>query len=110
MGKMTDVPRIDEHLPCDMPDGHWIDSWGREVWVKDGEYHRTDGPAAITYMGSMYWYKDGKQHRADGPAVIHPNGEMEWRLNGAGFYFENWLKANNEITDKQRVLIKLKYG
>ena len=36
--------------------------------------------------------------------------KMEWNWNGIRYDFEDWLKANNYITDKQRVLLKLKYG
>ena len=85
---MTDVPYIDAYLTFDIPDGHWIDQWNREVWVKDGGWHRTDGPT-----------------------IIWEDGEMWWHLNHNRYYaFEDWLKANDYITDSQKVLLKLKYG
>ena len=85
---MIDIPRIDEINPCYMPDGHWIDRSGDEVWIKDGNYYRVDGPA-----------------------IIYANGRMDWFINN-WFYrsIDDWLEANNEITDSQKVLIKLKYG
>ena len=84
---MTDIPHIDEYRTGRMPDGHWIDCHGCEVWVKDRRYHRVDGPA-VTYR----------------------NGLKLWYFNGAWHTFEDWLKANNEITDEQRVMLKLEYG
>ena len=84
---MTDVPRIDESLPGEMLDGHWIDADGWEVCVKNGRYHREDGPA-----------------------VIYPNGETNWFINGIEYILDDWLETNNKITDSQKVLIKLKYG
>ena len=111
MDKMTEIPRIDEYDPAVIPDGHWIDKWGDEVWVKDGKWHREDGPAFINTHGVEIWYKEGKQHHADGPALVTPGGKYHWFLNDRGYAdFEKWLAANDEITDKQKVFLKLKYG
>ena len=87
MDKMTKVPRIDECYAFNMPDGHWIDRDGWEVWVKNGCYYRTDGPA-----------------------IIFPDGKMEWCLDRESYSLDEWLELNNEITDSQKLLIKLKYG
>ena len=84
---MTEVPRIDEWNPTNIPDGHWIDGIGDEVWIKDGNYYRTDGPA-----------------------IISTYGEMEWCLDGVAYTFDDWLKYNTYITDKQKLFLKLKYG
>jgi hypothetical protein len=47
-----------------------------EVYLRDGKFHRDDGPAVIghdpaagTVTHEGYW-RDGKRHRDDGPAVI----------------------------------------
>jgi len=64
-----------------MKDGCYIDITGAEVWVKDGEYHREDGPAIIWKNGTKIWRKNGNLHREDGPAIIYPNGVEEWWLN-----------------------------
>jgi len=66
----------------------------REMWVKDGKIHRSDGaPADIEYsefnrMISESWYTDGKLHRIDGPAVIgyFVTGQVQyerWYKDGA---------------------------
>ena len=109
---MSEIPRINERVPSLMPDGHWIDNHDSEVWIKDGKYHRTDGPAAITMMGSKSWFKNGKRHRNDGPAIVFANGGgIRWYLNGDYYYhFEHWLEANDEISDSKKLFLKLKYG
>ena len=108
---MTEIPHIDEWKPWKIPDGHWIDINGDQVWIKDGQRHRIDGPAIIEPDGSKYWIYQGRMHRTDGPAVVYQDGGMEWRLNGVEFpIFEDWLEYNIYITDTQKVLLKLKYG
>ena len=108
---MTDIPRISETDPEKIPNGQWIDGFGREVWIKDGGWHRTDGPAVIKQNGAQAWCFEGKYHRIDGPAITWADGVMHWCIHDNRYYsFEAWLKANNEITDKQKFLLKLKYG
>ena len=84
---MTDIPHLSINDPSGMPDGHWIDKDGDEVWVKDGRWHRLDGPA-----------------------IIYSNGETDWFLNDRSYSFERWLALNDEITEEQRVMLKLEYG
>ena len=36
----------------------WDD--GDKIWLKNGIYHREDGPAVIYKKGYMSWYLDGK--------------------------------------------------
>ena len=107
---MTDIPHIDEKWPWEIPDGHWIDQEGWEVWIKDGKHHREDGPAIITDTGAIIWCVDGDRHRADGPAVIFPSGTVHWFLKGKQLSFEKWLEKTTGITDKQKFFLKLKYG
>ena len=86
---MPDIPHIDEYQAVLMPDGHWIDSRGYEVWIKNGARHRTDGPAVICPR-SKY--------------------RVRWWLNGIWYRtFESWLNANTYITDEEKVMLKLEY-
>lgn len=54
----------------------------RREWLKDGQYHRDDGPAIEWENGARSWYRNGQMHRDDGPAQEHPNGYKAWFLNG----------------------------
>jgi len=45
-----------------------IDKVDFEVWIKDGEIHRKDGPAVIFQFCKMYM-ENGKLHRTDGLAI-----------------------------------------
>ena len=110
MDKMSEVPHIDMNDPYDMPDGHWIDNRGFEVWIKDGKYHRADGPAVITDCGAMVWCMHGKHHRTDGPAVLQDAAPPYWCLWGSAYSLEDWLVINTYITEKQKLFLKLKYG
>ncbi len=53
-----------------------------KVWYKNGERHRTDGPASIGYDGTKCWYQNGRFHREDGPAIIQANGAESWWKHG----------------------------
>ena len=55
---------------------------GEKLWLKNGKYHRTDGPAIEYVDGGKEWLQNGKHHRADGPAVDLASGYKEWRQNG----------------------------
>ena len=60
-----------------------VDKRGHKRWKnRDGNHHRTDGPAVIYANGGKDWCLNGKLHRTDGPAVERPNGRKEWYLNG----------------------------
>ncbi|MEM1149524.1 MAG: hypothetical protein AAGI03_03070 [Pseudomonadota bacterium] len=62
----------------------------QEIWRKNGELHRDDGPALITRDASQKtvrqeWYREGQLHRDDGPAVLIQNefvNAEEWYENG----------------------------
>ena len=49
-------------------------------------------------------------HRTDGPAVECEDGTKQWRLDGKYMSFGQWLKANTEISDDEKVMLKLQYG
>ena len=65
-----------------MLNGKIIEADDTQVWYKDGERHRLDGPAAIWADGTQFWYKDGRRHRIDGPAVILTDGTQRWYKDG----------------------------
>ena len=62
-------------------------------WVDQTKtFHRTNGPAADDYSGTVGWFVDGKLHRLDGPAHTDQKNETEqyWvgghQLNKEVFY------------------------
>jgi len=55
---------------------------GAQLWKRNGQLHREDGPAVIRPDGTQKWYLDGKQHRLDGPSALYPDGAQEWHVNG----------------------------
>jgi hypothetical protein len=66
-----------------MKSGCEIDKDGTKRWrLKNGEYHREDGPALECADGYKSWWINGEVHREDGPAIECPNGYKEWYLNG----------------------------
>ena len=58
---------------------HEID--GDKQWLKDGNFHRENGPAIENADGTKQWYLHGKRHREDGPAVEWVYGAKEWWLH-----------------------------
>ena len=59
---------------------HEID--GDKQWLKDGNFHRENGPAIENSDGTKQWYLHGKRHREDGPAVEWAGSFKEWWLHG----------------------------
>ncbi len=105
--------------------------YAKEVWYKDGKYHRDDGPAIITTAGSEIWMKDGvvhregapaiisgavsrwikngKLHREDGPAYIE--GSIEgYYLEGKNLSLEEWKKEkrHKKFEEPKRITFNLK--
>ncbi len=64
-----------------MKNGH-SQEHGAEVWYKNDQLHREDGPACIEPDGTQSWYLCGLLHRIGGPALIRSDGTEEWWLNG----------------------------
>jgi hypothetical protein len=65
--------------------------------------------------GTIRWTKrdvDGHHmyHRIDGPAIEYPDGSSGWWLNNKHLTFDKWLDLNNELTDGEKVMLKLQYG
>lgn len=102
-----------------------------ETWMKDGKYHRDDGPAQIEYFrnGKVYiesWFKDGNKHRIGGPSATqyYANGTIRrcvWRVDGKyhrtdgpAIYHMNkegkieleWYLENTDLTKKANDIIK----
>ena len=69
---------------------------GDQRWYQNGQYHRIDGPAVVFADGAQYWYQNGQRHRTDGPAVIYADGEQRWCLKGIHYTKEEWLIKRNE--------------
>jgi hypothetical protein len=99
-----------------------IDPVGTKRWLLNGnvhrtdgsddEYvlHRTDGPAIEYANGRKGWYLNDDRHRTDGPAIEWADGQMDWYLNGRVYSFDEWLELNPDLTDGEKVMMKLQYG
>jgi hypothetical protein len=90
--------------------GLHINALGTKRWLLNGRYHRTDGPAVVWADGDKEWWLNGQLHRTDGPAIENANGDKEWWLNDHYYSFDRWLEANTEISDQQRVMLKLEWS
>jgi len=55
------------------------------IYVENGEFHRTDGPAIDWLTGLSAWHRHGKLHRTDGPAVQYLEKTEYW-IDGEGYY------------------------
>tara|TARA_R110000851_G_scaffold207018_1_gene359025 strand:+ start:200 stop:490 length:291 start_codon:yes stop_codon:yes gene_type:complete len=83
---------------------------GDKVWMLNGVFHRTDGPAVEHANGYRVWYLHGERHRTDGPAVEYEDGNKLWWLNGKVYSFDNWLEQTTGLADDEKVMLKLRYG
>ncbi len=68
-----------EHM---LPDGSYINKDGDVCYVKNGKFHREDGPTVELANGERRWYIDNELHREDGPAIEWANGGKSWYVNG----------------------------
>lgn len=59
----------------------YTDDGKYQIWARNGILHRLDGPALITPTLTLYAVL-GRLHREDGPAVIRPKGQEEYWLMG----------------------------
>jgi hypothetical protein len=83
---------------------------GDKKWWLNGKCHREDGPAIEYANGDKMWYLNGKVHRTDGPAILWSDGGKSWYLNDQELSFNQWLEANTELSDQQRVMFKLEWA
>ena len=51
-------------------------------YLKDGCFHRIDGPARVSAGGYEAWWVNGKLHRIGGPAIEDADGMMMWWVDG----------------------------
>jgi hypothetical protein len=94
----------------DMQPTMTIDADGNKFWSLNGGYHREDGPAAEWADGDKYWWLNDRVHRIDGPAIEWDNGSTAWYLHGINYRFDEWLEANTDLTDGEKVMMKLQHG
>jgi hypothetical protein len=79
-----------------------IENGNGEVWYKNGQLHREDGPAIkdvvyktavrnhrgnthdliVVEPGSEEWWLNGVRHRVGGPAITYKDGSKKWYRNG----------------------------
>ncbi len=85
-----------------LPNGKHVLAGGVEIYIKDGQKHRTNGPAEINNRtGYQAWFKNGKKHRKDEPAVTYPDGTKEYWLEGK-FLQREILDERGNIQGKQQ--------
>ena len=60
--------------------------------------------------GVQHWRIGNKLHRADGPATIWPDGVHVWCWQGWATSFNEWLALNSDISEEEKVMLKLEYG
>jgi hypothetical protein len=83
---------------------------GTKEWAVAGKIHRLDGPAVEYRNGDKEWWVNDNLHRTDGPALIYAEGTVCWYWRGREFSFDGWLRRNNELTEEEKVMMKLQYG
>ncbi len=66
---------------CNLPDGSYISNGGDVCYIKNGKWHREDGPAIEWASGNKFWRVGCVRHREDGPAIEYCNGERRWYVN-----------------------------
>ncbi len=76
---------------------------GTQVWYKEWELHREDGPAIIYPNGTQFWFKEGKLHRDDGPAVIYSNGTQAWWKEYKKYKPSAHELINWKMNEKERI-------
>jgi hypothetical protein len=87
-----------------------IDALGDTIWLLNDQYHREDGPAIEYADGRKDWVLHGRFHRKDGPAIEWPDGATTFYIHNTHYTFDEWLIANTEISEEEKVMMKLRYG
>lgn len=109
-----DGPILMSGAPLHLADGIYIDNDDDIFYIKDGDFHREDGPAVIGkngYHNYQAYYINGERHRIDGPAVTYHDGSVEWWANGKAFWdIDDWAKHIGIFDTDEFVLMKLEYG
>jgi hypothetical protein len=63
-----------------------------------------------TDAGDKVWFTHDRIHRIDGPAIEYVDGRKSWYLDNNKLTLNEWLDKNQELTDEEKVMMKLKYG
>jgi len=88
---------FDMRIPCFTFQTRIIDGENNLLWYKNGQRHRSDGPAVEGTKGQKFWYIKGKLHRLDGPAVEWHDGRKFWFLNGECYSKTRHLEKVKEL-------------
>lgn len=84
---------------------------GTKIWLKDGKYHRSNGPAEITETGTKVWCQHGLYHRTDGPAIEFATGQKKYYVDGLELtkkQFEIFrFMWENTVKEKTQELMKI---
>jgi len=73
---------------------------GDRVWINyKGRRHRDNGPAVERIDGTKYWLKNGKFHRLDGPAIEYSNSDSDryWYIEGERYTEEEFKEISTEV-------------
>ncbi len=73
--------------------------------------HYPRGEFCVTYKsGTIRYFKDGQKHRTDGPAVISTHGHKFWYVDGQVCIFRETFRHRANISDEDMAILILKYG
>lgn len=77
--------------------GAVIDEEGKMAFLKEGKYHREDGPAFLNPKRNKFsiyegWWLNGVQHNLNGPARVNNDGSSSYYINGNWFRKEDFAK------------------
>lgn len=75
-------------------------------WFKNGELHRTNGPAAVYSDGHKEWWQNGSPHRIDGPAIEDPSGQKAWYLDRKEMTKDEWKNSDKKLNINPREKFK----
>lgn len=64
----------------------------------------------IDRHGTQLWYKDDELHRVDGPAVIYTDGDIGWFIDGVGIRSSQLYQQLAGLSDEDMLSLILKYG
>ena len=83
-----------------------VNEFGDVFWLdydNPDYFHRLDGLPAVEFADGYkaYWEND-KRHRIDGPAIVYSNGDVEYWIEGANYFYEEWLE---KVSPKKEMTI-----
>lgn len=56
------------------------------------------------------WIKNRTTHRMSGPAIIfYDDRSPKWYMEGYSLPLSTWLNINNELTNIEKIIMRLKY-